>query len=371
MTTLAPLTFLSLLLRGDVRAAAEAIDRGDFAVEDVANLIRANGLKLHMLPVIEASPLADRLPASFVEELRSFRSASRKRQEALIDGLIALARELEAGGHEFILLKGPYVAERFFGGIDRRMFWDIDVLVRREAAPAVERLLLAQGFTRRSGGLLGMTVTRRFVHALDFDRPGLALDLHWLLSLHPSLRIDYDAIWRDRGRFELRGASFFVLSDEYEVLTRLLEIVRDFERGATRLKLFADLYFVLSAIEASFDWDGFFERRRREHAARVSAHALALFLDLFDFGAHFPRLAAATARELAVSGGRRHPNPQSLLEPSFGAYRNKVWVSGLYECSRSSYGAWWLGTLPFRLSVYKRRRKPGASRPGRSSGKPA
>ena len=100
-------------------------------------------------------------------------------QERLVRELEPISTLLGAAGHEIILLKGPYLATRFFGGMNRREFYDLDILIRREDLPAVERLLVRSGYIQKSSTLLNRSLTTYFTHAFDFVKPNVAVDLHW------------------------------------------------------------------------------------------------------------------------------------------------------------------------------------------------
>ncbi len=273
-------------------------------------------------------------------------------QEKLVRELARLSALLTAAGHEFILLKGPYLAARFFGGIDRRVFHDLDILVRGEQVPAVERLLRDSGYIRKSTVLINESLTARFTHAFDFTKSEVALDLHWLLSANAGHRLDYNAIWNQRQNFLLRNQHYFVLSDEYQVVFTLISIFKDIERGAAGLKQFVDLYFILSGLSGQFEWRGFLERRRREKILRITVNVLALFLDLFDCHDRFPDASHAIARERRLIKDLSPEYRRTLIEAAPGALKNKVWAAGLYDCSRAHVFFWWLTSLPFRLAVH-------------------
>jgi hypothetical protein len=89
------------------------------------------------------------------------------------------------------LLKGLYLAKRFYGDIDRHALWDIDILVRKENLPDAQKLLAASGYFRKSNVFLREDLSSYFTHAFDFAKKGVSLDLHWALSSHPSYRLDY------------------------------------------------------------------------------------------------------------------------------------------------------------------------------------
>jgi len=274
------------------------------------------------------------------------------KQEILIRELGRISTLLTAASHEFLLLKGPYLAKRFFGGINRRLFSDLDILIRREDLAAVEQLLCGCGYVRKSTVLISRALTAHFTHAFDFVKPKVTLDLHWALSANAAHSLDYDAIWRQRQTFALGNHSFFVLSDEYELVFNLISIFKDLERGAARLKAFVDLYFILNAFSRRFDWEHFLHNRKREKIRQISVNMLVLFLDIFDCWERFPEICRAIAREGRLLKHLPSERFQSLIEASPGALRNKAWAAGIYECSRMHVFLWWLVSLPFRLAVH-------------------
>lgn len=343
---------LSLLLKGEHDAAARCLQNGTIQPGEFGRFVTHHHLQLWVFTALTGSPVRALMPREWMEELKKYTLNQWRRQETLVRELAKFSTLLTAAGYEFILLKGPYLAERFFGGIDRREYWDVDVLIRKADLAAVERLLFNDGYVRKSRILFSATITSRFTHALDFAKPNIAVDLHWFLSANAGHRLDYASIWRGRQMFGLRNRRYFVLSDEYQLVLSLVSIFKDLERGAVGLKPFIDLYFVLDAVSRHIDWRGFLERRRREKILRISVNVLALFLGLFDCYDTFPEVADAIARQKQlvepISSERRH----MLIEAKPGALGNKTWAAGIYDCSRIHVFFWWLLSLPFRLAVH-------------------
>ena len=324
------LAFISLLVKGDHESAAERLRDGFVEPREFAQFLYQHRLQLFVCSLLGGSPVWKSLPREWVDELRMFSVRQWATQERLVGELEQISTLLAAAGHEFILLKGPYRATRFFGGMHRREFSDLDILIRREELPAVGRLLCSSGYMRKSTVLLNEALTARFTHALDFAKPNVALDLHWLLSANAGHSLDYDAIWQQRQVFVLRNQKFFVLSDEYEVVFSLISIFKDLERGVTCLNAFIDLYLILSALSDRLDWGRFLENRKRESIEQISVNMLALFLDLFDCPDRFPEVATAVAREDRLLKKVSLEDVATLLEASPGALRNKLWAAGIY-----------------------------------------
>lgn len=341
---------LAQLIGREHEAFAGALRHDPERVARFAQLVASHGLQLFVFSELMRSPVRASLPRPWLDELKAAYVAQWAAQDRLVHGLTELSSML-AGRHEFILLKGPYHALRFFGGVSRRQFADVDILIERRDLAAVERLLLESGYERKSNLVLNRAVTAWFTHALDFAKPGMAVDLHWSLSANAAYSLDYEAIWRQRQTFVLRGQTFFVLSDEHEIVFSLISIFKDLERGAARLKAFVDLYFILVALNGGMDWRRFLDNRRRERLLLVSVSVLALLLELFECAERFPELAAAVAGERARSK-RSSAEPADLLNAPEGALRNKLWAANFYECSRLRVFLWWLVSLPFRLAVH-------------------
>ena len=85
-----------------------------------------------------------------------------------------------------------------------------------------------------------------------------------------------------------------------------------------------------SPVEGALAWS--IQKRRRETGGFPGA---ARSLAAASQGARLEARAALAL--LAGSRGRRH---------------NKRWAMDRYECARWKHAAWWIASLPFRLSVY-------------------
>jgi hypothetical protein len=346
------LTILSLLLKGQHDAAVEYLRCNAVQTQAFIHFIEQQNLQLQLFFLLDGSPMRQSLPQEYLRQLKRFSLQQWARQETLLRELVKLSRLFATAGQAFILLKGAYLATRFFGRIDRRPFYDLDIFVNRDDLPAVERLLRSSGYIRRSKILFNESLTTYFTHAFDFAKSDFTLDLHWRLSANAAHALDYPSIWRQRQEFSLHNRNFLVLSDEYELVFSLISIFKDLERGAARLKSFVDLYFILRELGLRIDWERFVENRRREKILKISVNVLALFLDLFDCRDRFPAVNTMVGREHALVKRVSSEDAAAFLEASVGALQNKLWAAGVYECSRVHVFLWWLSSLPFRLAVH-------------------
>lgn len=207
--------------------------------------------------------------------------------------------------------------------------------------------------------LFSRALTARFTHAFDYgnERPRFSVDLHWMLSRHPSFAVDEDSIWNGRGRYVLSGREFEVLSLEFEVVSNALSTFRDIQRGAIRIRAFVDLFRVLEKADATIDWDGFMVRRRREKTLSVVVNVLSMLFDLLECADRFPGASAMVEREDGRLVALPSCGTTGLFETGRAALPNRAWTSSVYECSQTSVASWWLVSLPFRMAVYKSGRR--------------
>lgn len=330
-----------------LRARRSSLDRFiEFAVE--------HGLAVLLLGALEASPLRAHFSADQLARLVERRQIQAARSQRLLAALDELADHFNAAGQRFLLLKGPYLAARFYGDAAAREFVDLDLLVPSRERERAFAILAAAGYARRSKTLLSHRLTCFFVHGLDFVKGQVPIDLHFCLTRHPSFRIDEQAMWNRAPIYRLHGREYTVLPDEYEIVLALLSLLRDLERGRPKLKNILELLRMLETFDAEFDWSRFFAARQAEETLRPTVNLLGLVLDLGGTAANLPALRAA----LSGYSDRRVPTlrggPSALFASHPYGLKNKLWCARLYESSPASWLAWWTISLPFRSAVHAR-----------------
>jgi len=347
------LDLLVHLLKGNREAIHDQLNKRAFDLEGFKDFITTHQLRGYVYSVLADSPTRKAFPQDLVDHLQSSYIRQRTKNEKMIRELKLLSSTFSRAGQEFILLKGPYLAKRFYGGIDRRVFWDIDILIRRKDLARAAQLLQQYGFKRTSRVLIHERLTTHFTHAFDFAKPGLTVDLHWALGTRPSYDIDYEDIWEQREKLLLNGESFSVLSDEYSLLFTIISIFRDIEVSKIRLRSFLDLHMILKTIHYHFDWDGFLEARKREHLFKISLNILSLFLRLFACHDEFPDLARALSHRESSLVSTDEKTFGKLITHSRLGLAQRMWAARLYEGSRSRLLLWWIVSLPFRRAAYR------------------
>ncbi len=352
MVTSAERSFVADLgaLVGVLRADARDLDPAALAA--AVALGTANGLAVPLRRALADSPLRDRLPAAALDALAARHAQQVERTATLVRELEVLAERFSAAGLPFLLLKGPYLAARFYGDVLGREFVDIDLLVPEAERRRAAALLRAAGYRRRSRVVLAEAPTAFFVHAFDYGNGSTTVDLHWCLSRHPSFRVSEDAVWKAHGSWTVAGRPYDVLSDEHEVLFGVLSILRDVERGRPKLKGLVDLVQVLERLDGALEWPAFFAARRTDGTYGPAVNVLALCLDATGRRMHVPRLAAAVdaaerRRIVAVA-------PELVLRPTRLGLASKRWCAAVYDGTPRAWLAWWAVSFPFRVAVHER-----------------
>ena len=344
---------LTAVVRQDWPAARHCVTAGAFDFAFFESFIARNQLSGYLYSALMSSPAAEWFPEQTLAQLERRYLGQKKRNAALAHEARRLQEVFGARGEQFILLKGVYLAARFYGAADRRALWDIDILIRKERLQPVQRLLRDDGYVRKSGTFLREDLSRYFTHAFDFAKGDICLDVHWSLSTHSSYRLDYAAIWDRKQSFCVEDRVFLILPDEYEIVFNLLSTFRDLERGSLRLRSMVDLYMILKGLEGHLDWQHFFAHRKRENIWKISLSILSLFLSVFQCGPDFPELARAIEHQKRTGRFDDRDAGAKLLEPSWFAARQKAWAARQYGTSVGGFFFWWMISLPFRLSVYK------------------
>jgi len=345
------LDLLLAFLTRDRAGIATALAAPGDAIATFGAFARRNQLSGFLHAVAGEAGVA--LPVSLSRELGDRSAAETRKRRLLQTELGAVVDACRAHGLECIVLKGPELASRFYGTADQRVYWDLDLLVRRDALPAARQVLEERGYVLQASLLFGERISLAVAHALDYAKGEIGLDLHWKLSNHPSFRVNYDRLWSRRVSWVAGGQTFDVLSPDYEITLNLLAACKDLERGALRMRSFVDLWMILQTVDATLDWDRFLVEREEERIATLCGSALAHFLLVFQAAGRFPNVSRALAVRTDVARVASRAAGIALLEPAFLAPGRRLWASQLYQTSRSRHLAWWALTLPVRLTVHK------------------
>lgn len=273
---------------------------------------------------------------------------SAERQQATAAACLATLTDLQprfaTAGVPVLLLKGPALAARYYGGLAHRGYGDLDLLVREPDRPVAMRLLRGAGHHRVSRALLSEAMTARFVHGFDFRGGSVGIDLHWCLSRMPGYRLDMAGIWERTASTTVEEIPVRVLAPEDELLLLLLSGFADVQRGALRLQSLVDVAMVIRA-QPDRDWAAFLAARRMECTETVCRAMLRLLLGLLSLDRALPALSQA------VGGGLAFDEAIAVMRPRRGGWGATSWSRAALPVSPVRYLGWWAVSLPFRAAA--------------------
>ncbi|MBK6510380.1 MAG: nucleotidyltransferase family protein [Haliea sp.] len=339
-----------LAARERQRLAVSVLSRQlDF--DSLADFLVQQELAQYFCAHIESLELSKVFPASFRQKLQWQCEAQVQQREALTAALTVLHREFTSAGLEFLLLKGLHLAEQYWGSVENRFTWDLDMMIEPQHLDEAVHVLQQTGYRSTHASALQPRFVRRFSHAMEFKQASIAVDLHWVFRPRPGHLVDYPAIWRRRDSWDYHGHRYSVLAAEDALLMLLLGIAEDVERAEPNYRKLWDIYLMLRS-NAVADWNGFFERTQQQGVGRLVVALLAFTCHALACADEFPELQQALARwskglycsaaelDLVLARPAKHP-------------ANRLWIARLQPVSTAYYLAWWTVTAPMRYLVWR------------------
>lgn len=343
---------LRLILKKDPEALAGFLARGfDFqAFQRFCERHLLSGYVYSTLNAIRAGAL---FPEGFMERAKRHFMNQWAVNERLILEMEKISGLFFLDGIDVLFLKGPFLAERFYEQGASRVTRDVDILVRHADIDRADKILLANGFERRSNLLLGKQATIRFTHHFEYSKAGVKVELHWVLARHFSFRIDYENLWAQNHAFLFRKNNYRVLAEDQELVMQFLSIFTDIPLGTLALKQFADVYHIVKKLDYDCAaWKRFLEDRKKEGLLLISINVLDLVLSVLGCAGDFPALAAVLEEHQNQIRLKDPVSKEGLWISKKVSWKNRLWAFRLCEANIFQSVGWWAVSLPFRLLAY-------------------
>ena len=340
------LSFLDTVLglhAGDIDIAPATILTN--SPDDFLAFCQQHQIAAYVWSLIEEHDLAQRLEPSVRQGFQLAQLDQWQRSERLLRELQRLSGRFDKAGLEFIAMKGPYLAQRFFGGIERRAFSDLDILVRTESFAASVELLRGEGYAAVSSvGLPGWT--RRFLHHVELKKGATPLDLHHALRAHPTFRIREESVWGREAYFDFPAFSCRVLPEDLSLLVQILSIHTDVGLGIANIKMLIDLDRVLQTCYQTINWSAFLSDREADGTLTITLNVFALLLTTFRNAERYPDIARLLKerRERLVWQPDRSRYLQLFADTTL--YQSKAWALPQYDQPTLSAVTTWAMSLP-------------------------
>lgn len=294
-----------------------------------------------VLLALDVSGAWSDVPAGVAGVLQPWRDVEWPSAETLLSLQTRVITTLDRAGVPAIALKGLCFAQRLYGGIGRRLQFDLDLLVR------------ADDFTRACATLRrsGARPATYDAHSRTFTLEGVKIDLHDRLTRAPAFRADEAACWHSAIDQPLDGVMVRTLSDEWALVQLLHAAFEDLGQGTARLRQLMDGFLLIRQIDSAMNWDAFFAERHGERFERVAVNVLALMTTLFGGEGEWPRLAAAIDRRAALVVDSSRSQARALLSAPRKHPANLRWFASLYPGNLAVYLAWfWYHGFPANTS---------------------
>ena len=338
-------------LRGETDDLAREFSSRSQTTGKFLQFVSQQGLSFQFAVALEDSPLRSHIDQGTLAEWERSREIRRERQAKLITQLGEIDDLLRSRSLDYRLLKGPFLAERFYGGSENRQFGDLDILIHPEQLAEADELLASSGFQRRTSAPLSDRLATRFAHGFDYQRGPSRIDLHWAPATHPSYRIHQERLWERAPPLVIADRNIPVLSDESALLFLAVSFFEDLERGAGKLKSAIDLTRMVAVMEGQTNWQALLQRAEAEGFGGIFPAMLRLASDLASSRERIPMLAAELDK-VPAKAPATWEDRCALLEAPRGSLRNKLWAWRLYDYPRLWAMAWWALSLPARRAIY-------------------
>lgn len=348
------LNLLHYIIKKDEEGIVHYLKQDGFDAEGLKRFADKHHLSGNLYLTLVNSRSKDLFSTELVEYFKNAYVQQWVKNERFLKEIEYLADFFAGRGQEVIFLKGHFLAQRFYGDIDRRAIWDIDILVKKEALESCNRLLAEIGYKRTSIALFNARVSSYFTHHFEYRKDNIDLELHWLLANHPSFNLNYEKLWKEKQKFVFRNKTFHILSDEYELVLQILSVFKDIQLSTIIFKPFMDIYTMLKAVDKNINWREFFDNRRKEGLFLVSLNVLDLVLNVLNCRSDFTELSQYIERARDRVKYRELDKQLKLLDHPHPTLKNKLWGFGLYQAPLFKSFCWWGISLPFRMAVYRK-----------------
>jgi Uncharacterised nucleotidyltransferase len=326
---------------GQPRELADTLAAIDAGAEAIVGTLGRHTLIRLVLNTLPADEARARLAPALAASLEEWRARHWMPCDTLVRHFERVRDTLDAERVPVLLLKGFYFGHRFYGGLERRPQHDIDLLVPEKDFRRALRALARAGHKRHSYDL----------HSRTLCHGDCKVDLHRCLRRAPAFSLDAAAPWCSAIDVDLGRLTARTLSDEWTLVFLVLAVFEDLGQGTAKLKQVLDLYLLLRAVDAAFDWDGFFAARDREALGGVSVNVLTVVTTLFEAAGEWPRLAAALDARSRLVDRDSCEGARALAFAGRKDEASLAWFARVYPGSLALYLAqFWYGGFPDNLA---------------------
>jgi len=242
------------LLREAADPDAGSLDRGQWSfLAEEARRYQLSGLTYRLLA---DSPLAVRVPAPVLQQLRARYLDSAVRNALFLRGTREIAAALTGAGIPVLLLKGVHLCRFVYAEPALRSMADVDLMVPRDRLAAAERIVLGLGYGPSPRPDVDEFCTQWHHLAKLHKRGAPVLELHWNIERPSSpFQIDLAGLWSRARSATLEGVPVSLLAPEDLLLHVAQHCSYHHGFNWSALKGMVDLHAVIRKHGPELDWN--------------------------------------------------------------------------------------------------------------------
>ncbi len=336
------LPLIDLALASDWQRVSTLIRKPDFSRDGFLRFIMDHDLAAPLLWLVKRDDATAHLPSWLLLHLMGTAAYGTRRQLDLCAALAEITDAARSRQLAFLLLKGLHFAERYYGSTNARWTRDLDVLVKGDDLNECANMLESLGYRNKSKVWLPEGIHRCLVHAYDWQRGDISIDVHQNFRVRPGYQIDAHRIFSECEQYKISGIDVLVPSDEDNFLLLLISIASDVEQGKIRAKSLIDFWVLLSRLDATFCWETWMAKRKDEGLHElVFATALLLLVALPQAG-RFTGLAGIIEDSVGTHFALDPQEAIALISAPQYSLANRRWFLRHYKGKILTYLNWWL-----------------------------
>ena len=281
-----------------------------------------------------ATLCAEIVPPEFLTQLRQKVQAEALLNRSLARELVVLCEALTGHGIPVIPVKGATLAVLAYGDLALREFADLDLLVSETSIPEAQRVLLSQGYERKTneGEANQSDHDEGPYHVFVKKRPISRVDLQWVMAhQHFTFRLDRPEVWRAQHPIVLENKRVPGLAPE---ILLIVLCVHGSKHAWEQLKWVCDVAELLRSHQ-ELDWNQIYSHASNWHCRRMLHMGLSLAHRLLD--APLPQMVSERLKDDVDVHVLSHRMPASLLENSQEGVHEEQ-AGALYFSLKDS---WW------------------------------
>jgi len=350
---------LRLMLAGDTDSATALLATRADEADNLCRQLERSRLGGYFYLLASELPLHDYLPASGIAAIEASAAQQVARASRCRALLTTIDQQLTDAGIPYLVIKGLYLAQRFFGGMDKRFMWDVDILVQPHDLHLAVHALARADLHPRASARFDPRSPAWGIHAIEVRGDAGAVDIHHTLRRLPGIQFDMARMRENAGTFTVDGVEYRTLSDLDTLLAVAVGLGTDIRTGRHNLKKTWDLFMILRALDPGTDWDTFFAGRDTEGSLKLVLNVLSFCLLVLEARDDCPRLAQALDQRQRLLLVETAEQAMTISQRPRRSLANRLLFSRLLPISLARYWTGWAVTVPARLWYYRKPTKRG------------